>query len=81
MLQKFEDWFNGLDKIIRIILIFIPFVGGIIEIILRVYALIKKTTVINLVGLIVFGFLSIGYLPAICDALSILLTDKQILLE
>jgi uncharacterized membrane protein len=47
-------WFNGLPRLVQIILLLIPGVNWVVEIIVRVSAVVEKTTVGNILGLI-FG--------------------------
>jgi uncharacterized membrane protein len=47
-------WFNGLPRLLQIILLLIPGVNWVVEIIVRVSAVLEKTTTGNILGLI-FG--------------------------
>ena len=58
-------WFNGLPRLVQIILLLIPGFNWVVEIIVRVSAVIEKTNTGNILGLIfgiiipVFGWLDL----------------------
>lgn len=47
-------WFNGLPRLVQFILLLIPFVGWVVEIIVRWSAFIENKKVLTLVAAIVF---------------------------
>ncbi|MCH4210788.1 MAG: hypothetical protein LKF58_03340 [Bacilli bacterium] len=47
-------WFNKQPRLLQILLLLIPGVNWVVEVILRVSAVLQKTTVTNILGLI-FG--------------------------
>lgn len=77
--MDFKKWFDSQDKLIRIILLVIPFVGWIVEILLRVSCLLKKQTPINIIGLVLFAVT--GLIVTYCDLVWILLNGHNILME
>ena len=74
-----EKWFNSQSKLVRIILLFVPFVNWVIEVLVRWSHALRKGSLIKLVIAIVvtFGGLVIGWL----DAIWILLFDHLFLCE
>ncbi len=54
--MNFDKWFNEQSRLIQIILLLIPVVGWIVEILVRLSALLKKASGINIIGLI-FGII------------------------
>ena len=77
----FVKWFNGLSKIVRVILLLIPFVGWIFEILLRLAAMIKKTSVLNIVVFLVYLFAGWAWILNVIDVICILLNNKQFLMD
>lgn len=79
--MSFDKWFNDQTKLVRVILLVIPVVSWVVEILVRLSATLKKTTGVNIIGLIVFGFVNFAVAPSIIDAIFLALTDKQLLIE
>jgi len=79
--MEFDKWFASQEKIVRVILLIIPLVSWVIEILVRLSATLKKGTVTNIVGLIIFGFVNFIVAPSIIDAIYLAITDHQLLLE
>lgn len=50
--MAFDKWFNKQSRLIQIILLLIPVVNWVVEILVRLSALLRKSSVINIVGLI-----------------------------
>jgi len=80
-MDGFIKWFNGLSKIVRIILLLIPFVGWVFEIILRCAQMLKKATVLNIVVFVVYLFAGWAWVLNVIDVICIALNDKQILMD
>ena len=72
-----REWFDKQSKVVKAILLIIPFCNWIVEIILRVEALIKKNTTNNIIGLILS--IIVGVLLGWIDAV-LVLTDNNFLL-
>ena len=72
-------WFNKLSKVVRIILMIIPVVNWVIDVVIRIEALIKKQSTHNIVGLILFAFF--GYVLAFIDLIMVIIDRDFILVE
>ena len=76
--MTFDKWFEEQALWLRVVLLIVPFVGWVMEILIRVSAIIRKSSTLNIVGLILgvvvpfFG---------IVDAIVLLITGKQLILE
>ena len=77
--MQFDKWFNEQSKLIKIILLVIPFVGWIVEVLVRLSALIRKSSTLNIAGFIVF--LIGGVFFAYVDLVFVIITDKNVLVE
>ena len=51
--MTFDKWFNEQPLWLKIVLLVIPFVGWVVEILIRVSAVIRKASVLNIVGLVI----------------------------
>ena len=72
------EWFDKQSKIVRFILLIIPFVGWIFEIIVRWSEVAKKADVLNIVVAIIYTFFGFAWILNVIDAILILL-DKPML--
>jgi len=77
--MTFDKWFGKQTKLIKFLLLIIPFVGWVCEILIRVSATIRKQSLLNIVGLIVF--IIGGLVFAYVDIVYVLITDKNLLVE
>ena len=80
-MDGFVKWFNGLSKIVRVILLLIPFVGWVFEIALRLAALLKKASALNIIVFVVYLLAGWAWILNVIDVICILLNDKQFLME
>lgn len=72
------EWFDKQSKIVRFILLIIPFVGWIFEIIVRWSEVAKKADVLNIVVAIIYTFFGFAWILHLIDAILVLL-DKPML--
>lgn len=77
--MNFDTWFYKQSKLLQMILIIIPFVGWIVELLVRISALLRKTNAVNIIGLLVMCFLGLVWIGLILDFICIL-TDKGLFL-
>ena len=79
--MKVDMWFDEQTLLVRIILIIIPFIGWLIELFVRISALIRRQSGINIAGLVVFAVLGGFWVLCLFDVISLLLNDRLILIE
>ena len=72
------EWFDKQSKIVRVILLVIPFVGWICEIIVRWSEFLKKSDATNLVIALIYTFFGAFWVLHLIDAILVLL-DKPML--
>lgn len=77
--MTFDKKFEGLSKLVKVILLIIPFVGWIVEILVRLSALLRKSSTLNIVGFVLY--LVGGVIFAYVDLFFVIFTNKQFLLE
>ena len=78
--MNFDEWFDYQSKMVRVVLLFIPVIGWVVEILVRISALIKKQCKINVVGLVVFFLIGWTWLPTIIDMFYLAITDRLMFL-
>lgn len=77
--MTFDKWFEEQALWLKIVLLIIPFVGWVVEILIRVSAIIRKQSVINIVGLVI-GVIG-GLIWAIVDLVFVIISGNLLLLE
>ena len=76
--MTFDKWFEEQALWLRVVLLIIPFVGWVMEILIRVSALIRKSSTLNIVGLVLGAVVPFF---GIIDAIVLLIKGKQLILE
>ena len=76
-----EKWFSKLDFLSQAILLVIPFIGYLVEIGVRVFAVIRLHSKKNIAGLVIFVLLGWALLPNIIDVFVLSRTDDLMLIE
>ncbi len=79
--MTFDTWFNEQSRIVQVLLLIIPFVGWVVEILVRLSALLRNPSGINLIGFILFIFLGGFWIPAIIDLIFLIIEGRLILTE
>ena len=79
--MKVDVWFDEHSLLVRIIFIIIPFIGWIIELLVRISAFIRLRSKINLAGLIVFAIFGGFWVLCLFDVISLFINDKLLLIE
>ena len=77
--MEFDKWFKEQSLLIKVILLIIPFVGWIVEILVRVSAVLRNSSTVNIIGL-VLGIIG-NWFWGIIDLIYLLVTGNLLLLE
>ena len=76
--MEFDKWFKEQTLLIKVILLIIPFVGWVVEILVRLSAVLRNSSTNNIIGLILGAFVPFwGWVDVIC----ILVKGDMLLLE
>lgn len=73
--------FFQLPRLAQIILLILPFVGWIVELVIRWSAVLEKFTVLNLVAALLYTFFGWGFILQILDIVWIILYKHLFLTE
>ena len=76
-----EKWFSKLDFLSQAILLVIPFIGYLVEIGVRIFAVIRLHSKKNIAGLVIFVLLGWTLLLNIVDVFVLSRTDDLMLIE
>lgn len=77
--MEFDKWFEEQSLLLKIILIILPFVGWVMEILIRISAYIRSKDNMDLVLLIIYLLLGWSWVPLVIDVI-FLATKGHILL-
>ena len=78
--MTFDKWFNEQSRLIQVLLLIIPVVGWIVEILVRLSAVLRNSSTENILGLVIFGFFNFWIL-GIVDLIYLILNGKLILCD
>ena len=76
-----EKWFSKLDFLSQAILLVIPFIGYLVEIGVRIFAVIRLHSKKNIAGLVIFVLLGWALLLNIIDVFVLSRIDDLMLIE
>jgi hypothetical protein len=78
--MEFQNWFYKQSLLVKVILLLIPGVNWIAEILIRASTLVKKNTLTNIIGLVLF-IIPWGIIISWVDLVMVLLGNKLIITE
>ncbi len=79
--MQFDKWFNSQSRLVQVILLLIPFVGWIVELLVRLSVMLRTKSVVHIVVFIVFVVVGWGWFLALIDLVYLLVTGRLILAE
>ena len=77
--MSFDKWFAKQSLLMKAILLIIPVVGWVVEVLVRISAFLRKSSAVNLAGLIL-GIIG-NIIFSIIDFIFLLLTGSLLFLE
>lgn len=78
--MQFDKWFKEQSTLLKVILLIIPFVGWIVEILVRLSILLRTKSTTSIIMFLVFALFGEAWLPVVLD-LVFLLVKGQLFLE
>lgn len=77
--MEFDKWFEQQSLLIKVILLIIPFVGWVVEVLVRLSAVLRNASTLNIIGLVI-GIIG-NWVWSVVDLIFLLVTGKLLLLE
>lgn len=77
--MSFDKWFNSQSTLIKIILLIIPFVGWIVELLVRLSVMLDRKDVISIVVFVLFLVVGWGWFLCILDLVYLIVKGHLIL--
>lgn len=79
--MNFDKWFNSQSVRLKAILLLIPFVGWVVECLVRLSVMLRTKSVVHIVVFLVFLFVGWGWFLGVIDCIYMLLTGHLILAD
>lgn len=79
--MNFDKWFNSQSRLVQVILFILPVVGWVVEILVRLSALLRKQSTTNILGFVLYLVLGGFWIPVLIDLVYLILKGKLILTE
>ena len=77
--MEVDKWFNKQSRLLQVILLIIPFVGWIVELLVRLSAVLRKKDGATVVGLLIFLFLGWSWIICVIDLIYLVVKGHLIL--
>ena len=74
-----DKWFNNLNRVVQIILLIIPFVGWIVELLVRLSIMVRKKDALHIVVFILFVVIGWGWILCLIDLIYLAIKGHLIL--
>lgn len=77
--MSFDKWFNSQDRLIQVLLLIIPFVGWIVECLIRLSVALTKKDLVSILVFVLFLFVGWSWILCIIDLVYLILKGHLIL--
>lgn len=71
--MNFDKWFNKQDRLIQVILMVIPFVGWVVEMLVRLSILLRTKSTLHLVVFLLFVIVGWSWIIVVIDLVYLIL--------
>ncbi|MBR1868395.1 MAG: hypothetical protein IJ800_07500 [Clostridia bacterium] len=79
--MKFDKWFNSQSTLLKVILLIIPFVGWVVELLVRLSVMLKTKSVLHIVVFVLFLVVGWGWILNVIDLVYLILKGHLIFAE
>ena len=79
--MQFDKWFNSQSLLLKAILLLIPFVGWVVEMLVRLSVMLRTKDVLHIVIFVLFVAVGWGWILAVADFVYMLFTGHLFLAE
>lgn len=77
--MSFDKWFNSQSTLLKVILLIIPFVGWVVELLVRLSVMLTKKDVVSIVVFLLFVFVGWAWFLCLIDLIYLVLKGHLIL--
>lgn len=79
--MQFDKWFYSQSKLVQILLLIIPFVGWIMELLIRLSVALRTKSVLHIVVFVLFLVVGWGWVLNLIDLIVLVVTGHLLLAE
>lgn len=79
--MNFDKWFNSQSTLVKVILLIIPFVGWVVELLVRACVLARKKDTMSIIALIVFVVFGGFWVLCVADLIYLVLKGHLFLAD
>lgn len=77
--MEFDTWLKQQTKLVQVLLLVIPFVGWVVELLVRISIMARKQDAVSVIVFIVFLLVGWAWILCIIDAVCLVLNDRLFL--
>ncbi len=79
--MQFDKWFNEQSTLLKVILLLIPFVGWIVEVLVRLSVMLRTKSIVHIIVFAVFVFVGWGWFLGVIDLIYLCVKGHLILAD
>lgn len=79
--MQFDKWFYSQSKLVQVLLLIIPFVGWIMELLIRLSVSLRTKSVLHIVVFVLFLVVGWGWVLNLIDLIVLVVTGHLLLAE
>lgn len=79
--MQFDKWFNSQSTWLKVLLLLIPFVGWVVEILVRLSVMLRTKSAIHIVVFVLFVVVGWGWILSLIDLVYLIVKGHLILAE
>lgn len=79
--MQFDKWFNQQSTLLKVILLLIPFVGWVVEVLVRLSVMLRTKSALHIVVFVLFLVVGWGWILAIADLIYMIIKGHLFLAE
>lgn len=72
--MTFDKWFNSQSTLLKVILLIIPFVGWVVELLVRLSVALRKKDAVSIVVFVLFLLIGWGWFLCLIDLIYMIVT-------
>ena len=77
--MSFDKWFNKQDKLVQVLLLIIPFVGWVVELLVRLSVALNKKDAVSILVFVLFLFIGWSWMLCVIDLIYLIVKGHLIL--
>lgn len=79
--MQFDKWFNKQSTLLKVILLILPFVGWVVEVLVRLSVMLRTKSIVHIVVFLLFLLVGWGWFLGVIDLIYLVLKGHLILAD